>query len=109
MTHPPITVNEDTSLNQVVHLMERHKIKRLPVVRNSKVVGMVSRANLIRALASIHRASPKTSRNDQAIRKRIITEIENRIGLTELILSYWYAMASLISVERSLIHHRETV
>jgi CBS domain-containing protein len=78
MTHPPITVNEDTSLNQVVHLMERHKIKRLPVLRNNRVVGMISRANLVRALASIHRASPKTSRNDQAIRKRIVSEIEKQ-------------------------------
>jgi osmotically-inducible protein OsmY len=42
------------------------------------VVGIISRANLIRALASIHRASPKTSRNDQVIRKRIIADIKKQ-------------------------------
>ena len=46
--------------------------------RNSRVVGIISRANLIRALASIHRASPKTSRNDQVIRKRIIADIKKQ-------------------------------
>jgi len=77
MTHSPITVNADTSLDQVVHLMERHH-KRLPVLRRGKVVGIISRANLMRALASIHRASSKTSRNDQEIRKRIVADIEKQ-------------------------------
>jgi CBS domain-containing protein len=76
MTRQPITVNEDTSLDRVVHLMERHHIKRLPVLRKNKVVGIISRANLMRALASIHRASPETSRNDQEIRRRIVADIE---------------------------------
>jgi CBS domain-containing protein len=78
MTRPPITVDADTSLDKVVHLMERHHIKRLPVLRKGKLVGIISRANLIRALASIHRASSKTSRNDQEIRKRIVADIEKQ-------------------------------
>ena len=45
MTQSPITITEDTSLEEVVHLMESRRIKRLPVVRNGKVVGIVSRAN----------------------------------------------------------------
>jgi predicted transcriptional regulator len=75
MTRPPITVDADTSLDKVVHLMEWHHIKRLPVLRKGKVVGVISRANLMRALASIHHASSKTSRNDQEIRKRIVADI----------------------------------
>ena len=63
MTCDPIMVQEDTQLDQVVHLMESHNIKRLPVVRGEKVVGVVSRANLMRALASIHRAAPKSSKD----------------------------------------------
>ena len=42
----------DTPLGEIA-LLERHHIKRVPVVRNGKVVGIVSRANLIQALASI--------------------------------------------------------
>ncbi|HTV30102.1 MAG TPA: CBS domain-containing protein [Xanthobacteraceae bacterium] len=79
MTRQPITVDEDASLDRVVHLMERHHIKRLPVLRKGKVVvGIVSRANLMQALASIHRAASKASHTDQEIRKRIVTEIEKR-------------------------------
>jgi CBS domain-containing protein len=78
MTRQPITVDEDTSLDRVVHLMERHRIKRLPVVRKGKVVGIISRANLMRALASIHRSTYKTSRNDQEIRKRIVADIDKQ-------------------------------
>ena len=72
---PVITVNEDTSLDQVVHLMERHRTKRLPVLRAGKIVGIISRANLMQVLASLHRAEPKASRNDQTIRRRTIAAI----------------------------------
>jgi CBS domain-containing protein len=75
MTRKPITLQEDTPLDQVVHLMESHRVKRLPVVRGEKVVGIVSRANLMRALASIYRAAPKSSKGDAAIRSQILLEI----------------------------------
>jgi len=75
MTRKPITVQEDTPLDQVVHLMEGHRVKRLPVVRGEKVVGIVSRANLMRALASIYRAAPKSSKGDAAIRSQILSDI----------------------------------
>jgi len=75
---PVITVNEDTSLNQVVHLMEHHRIKRVPVLHDGKIVGIVSRANLLHVLASLHRAEPKPSRNDQTIRRRIVAAIEKQ-------------------------------
>jgi CBS domain-containing protein len=78
MTRSPKTVNESASLDQVVRLMERHRIKRVPVLRNGKIVGIVSRANLMQALASIHRAEPKPSRTDSAIRKRIIAAIDKQ-------------------------------
>ena len=75
MTCEPIMVQEDTQLDQVVHLMESHNIKRLPVVRGEKVVEVVSRANLMRALASIHRAAPELSKDDAAIRDQILSDI----------------------------------
>lgn len=76
MAPKPVTVGEDTPLDQVVHLMETHDIKRLPVLRSGKVVGIVSRANLMRALASHHRAVPDASTSDVAIRDRILGEID---------------------------------
>src|SRR5579883_1144889 len=51
MTTDLTTVSEDTPLESVVELMEKRHIKRVPVLRDGKVVGIVSRANLLRALA----------------------------------------------------------
>jgi CBS domain-containing protein len=53
MTYDVRTVTEDTSLDDIVQQMERYQIKRLPVVRGGKLVGIVTRANLLRALASV--------------------------------------------------------
>jgi CBS-domain-containing membrane protein len=78
MTRKVVTVDERESLAQVVHLMETHRIKRLPVLRDGKVVGIVSRANLMRALASVHRLSRPGATDDAAIRDRILAEIEQQ-------------------------------
>jgi CBS domain-containing protein len=53
MTPDPDTVTEDDSLEAVVELMERRRIKRLPVLRDRRIVGIVSRANLMHALAAL--------------------------------------------------------
>jgi CBS domain-containing protein len=47
------TVKEDTPLDEIVRLMERHRIKRVLVLREHKLVGIVTRANLLHALASV--------------------------------------------------------
>ena len=55
MTADPLTVGEDTPLEDVVRLMEKRRIKRVPVVRGQEIVGIVSRANLLHALAGVAR------------------------------------------------------
>lgn len=50
MTRRVITVTADTPLPRIVSLLEKHRIKRVPVVDNGKVIGIVSRANLVQAL-----------------------------------------------------------
>ena len=75
MTGKPITVTEHTPLHAAVDLMEHHRIKRLPVIRDGKVIGIISRANLLRALASIHRATPVAPKSDASIRKSILSAI----------------------------------
>jgi CBS domain-containing protein len=77
MTAKPITVGEDTPLHEVVDLMERHRIKRLPVLHGGRVVGIVSRANLLRAFASIHRTAPQVSKDDDAIKNQILSAMRN--------------------------------
>ncbi len=72
MTEQPVTIAEDTPLENIVALMERKKIKRLPVVRGERVVGIVSRANLLQAVASLARQIPDPTADDDHIRNRII-------------------------------------
>jgi CBS domain-containing protein len=75
MTPDPWTIREDASLEAVVEMMERHHIKRLPVTRGGRVVGIVSRANLMHALASIARDLPAPAGGDSAIRANIMAAI----------------------------------
>jgi CBS-domain-containing membrane protein len=76
MTCDVVTATEATSLDTVVQLMERHGIKRLPVVRDGKVIGIVSRANLLHALVAIGDAPERNGALDAVIRQRILDEIE---------------------------------
>ena len=52
MTRNVITVDEDTPLNEIAELLERHHIKRVPVLKDGKLAGIVSRANLLHGLAN---------------------------------------------------------
>jgi CBS domain-containing protein len=78
MTADPITVDEDASLDDIVKLMEKRQIKRIPVVRGSNVVGIVSRANLLHALASVAREAKPAEQNDGAIRALLMAELNKQ-------------------------------
>ena len=78
MTPDPVTITEDTPLDVVVSLLEERRIKRLPVVRSGVVVGIVSRANLLHALASLARVQPIQARTDAAIREQIYAELDRQ-------------------------------
>ena len=71
MTRDPLTVTEDTVLEEIVSTMETNGVKRLPVMRGDKLVGIVSRANLLQAVASLARNVPDPTADDDHIRSRI--------------------------------------
>jgi CBS domain-containing protein len=74
MTHEPVTVTEDTPLDEVVRLMERHRIKRLPVLREGALVGIVARANIMHALVSLAAETKAPAGDDATIREQILAE-----------------------------------
>jgi CBS domain-containing protein len=76
MTDAVHTVAEDTPLDQIVHLMERHRIKRLPVLRGSALVGIVTRANVLRAVVRLAHEAKPASASDTEIRTRLIKELK---------------------------------
>jgi osmotically-inducible protein OsmY len=69
-------------------MMERYRIKRVPVLRGKKIVGIVTRANLMHAMVSLARGEPKAATGDAAIRQELLKELK-----TEK-----WALASMINV-----------
>ena len=75
MTRDVVSVAEDTPLTEVVRLMERHRIKRVPVLRDGALIGIVSRADLLRAIQRLLVAEPKTAASDETIRRHVLDEL----------------------------------
>jgi CBS domain-containing protein len=78
MTADVLTASPDTPLRQLAATMERKRIKRLPIVQNGKIVGIVSRANLMQAFASteILSAVPAAA-DDKEIRERVLSRLRS--------------------------------
>jgi len=75
MTTDLISVTEDTPLDEVVGLMERRRIKRVPVLDGDVLVGIVSRLDLLRALLRTIEAERSEDRSDDDIREQILAEL----------------------------------
>ena len=75
MTADPICVTDDDSLQTVVELMERGRVKRLPVIRDGRLVGIVSRANLVDAALRLARDTQALAGDDAAIRSQVLETI----------------------------------
>ena len=78
MTHEVQSVPPDAPLEQVVRLMERYRIKRVPVVDHGKVVGIVTRANLLHAVASFAHEIAPLSAEDAAIREQLLAALKDQ-------------------------------
>ena len=72
MTTTLQTVEETTSLEDIVKLMERHRIKRVPVLRAGKMVGIITRANLMHAMVGLARGAKPVKASDAAIREQLM-------------------------------------
>jgi len=78
MTPHVISVTESTDLRDIAELLEKHGIKRVPVVRDGRLVGIVSRADLLRAFVSapVRGAAERPALGDNALRDEILTRIK---------------------------------
>jgi CBS domain-containing protein len=75
MTTNVITVADTTPIAEIARLLESRRIKRVPVLRDGKLVGIVSRANLLHALASRLQAPPPPAADDRRIRTALLAEL----------------------------------
>jgi CBS domain-containing protein len=105
MTTEPCTVTENATLEDVVELMQRNNVKRLPVMRGDQIVGIVTRTNLLRAVAGLARDVPDPTVDDDHIRNRIITSVERAdwapFGLGVIVLDGVVHLSGVITNEHS--------
>ena len=78
MTDGVISVTEETSLSEIAALFERKRIKRVPVVKGGKLVGIVSRSNLIQALASAVGRIDQHDETDRQIRLQLLSRLKDQ-------------------------------
>jgi CBS domain-containing protein len=76
MTGDVISTSADAPLSEVVALMEAQQIKRLPVLQEGHLIGIVSRADLLRALAQLLPERRVVAISDVELRKRVLAEID---------------------------------
>lgn len=99
MTANVSTVMETTPISEIADLLERKRIKRVPVLRGGRVVGIVSRANLVRALATARQVTlSPTSRDDSGIRQDVLDALRREtwtsvgasdVTVTDGIVTFW--------------------
>jgi predicted transcriptional regulator len=104
MTLEPYTVTEDATLEEIVQLMEQNNVKRLPVMRADRLVGIVTRSNLLQAVADLAREVPDPTADDDHIRNHIIAAIENAdwgpLGLGVIVRNGHVHLGGIITNER---------
>lgn len=75
MTKNLVTADERATLGEIATLMQRHRVKRIPIVRDGKVVGIVSRANLLQGLLAREPASSEDPTDNEKVRSLVTSEL----------------------------------
>jgi predicted transcriptional regulator len=97
MSRPVFSVTEDTPLAEIVSLLEKNRIRRVPVVRNGQPIGMVSRADMVSALLKARRPATQKPVGDAAIHKQLVDELDRQ--------PWWQRYSSLATVSEGVVHY----
>lgn len=100
MTQPAICVAPDTPLAEIVRLMERHHVKRLMIVEDGRLAGLVTRADLLRAMV-MHKEDSPAAASDRELRKRVDTMLRGEDWVTSAFVN--------VNVENGVAHLWGTV
>jgi CBS domain-containing protein len=98
MTSQVVSVGEDTPVSEIADIFESKHIKRVPVVSGGRLVGIVSRANLVRAIASAgEKAVASAKASDREIRDRLTRTLEAQ--------PWWNKFAASVNVSDGIVHY----
>jgi CBS domain-containing protein len=86
MSRTIVSVLEDTDAARVADVLDRHRIKRVPVLSNGKLVGLITRSDLVRALAGVEIGKPATHNGDAALQKALIEKVRAQSWLNRTYL-----------------------
>jgi len=100
MTASVVSVDETATLAEIARLVERHRIKRVPVLRDGKLVGIVTRGNLLQGLAT-SKAEPPQHVDDATIREQLVAELKDQ--------PWAHLFTDDIVVENGVVHLHGTV
>ena len=98
MTREVASVTEDTPVGKIADIFEARRIKRVPVLRGKKLVGIVSRANLIDAIARSGKAARPAAMPDSEIREILLRTLYAR--------PWWDKYRTAVQVENGIVHYR---
>jgi CBS domain-containing protein len=100
MTPNPVTIREDTSVEEIVRLIERHKVRRFPVMKGDEIVGMVTQTDFLTAIASLSIGRHDVSGGDEEIRASVVAALS---------LAAWRPCALNVSVHDGVVTVKGTV
>lgn len=96
MTPEVTSVAPETPIAEIASILERRRIKRVPVLDNGSLAGIVSRSDLVRALAAAARGAKRRGRvSDEAIYRRLTAELERE--------TWWHPVTSNITVTDGVV------
>jgi CBS-domain-containing membrane protein len=101
MTKDVISIAPDTPIAQIAKLLEKHGVKRVPVLQGERLVGIVSRSNLVQALAASGSNMNVGDTHDGAIRTRLSAELERQ--------PWWRSTTSTVAVTDGVVHYFGTI
>jgi CBS-domain-containing membrane protein len=97
MTKTVVTVAPDAPVSQVARLFQKHRVKRVPVLKGSELVGIVSRSNLVQALAAKGRVIGSGAAGDSEIHAQVCAELERQ--------PWWRTLTSNVVVTDGIVHY----
>lgn len=99
MTRQVVSVIEDTPVQEIASIFAARAVRRIVVLRGQQLVGILTRADLIQALAQKSQATPAPRpQSDESIRLRLLAELESQ--------PWWRPSESALSVHNGVVHYR---